>query len=251
MKKELNIFLHALIYYSRIPIPFNFQYSEELMSKAFRYFPLVGMLVAFLGALVFNFLFLFLPKPLAVIATLVTILILTGALHEDGFADFADAFGGGRGKESILRIMKDSQIGVFGTTALIFLFMTKFSALLLIPTKDLGLALVGAHASSRVFPIFIVRSLSYAREKTNKTRHLRQGVDKKSMLLATALGGLPLLLFSWSFILPYLLLSFILFTSYKYYLSKKIQGYTGDTLGALQQMAELLFYLTFIASLSI
>ena len=107
MKHEFNIFLNALMYYSRIPIPKNVTCSESSLSKAFRYFPLVGIIVGTVGFGCLLLTNIVMPYSVSTLIAISVMVLLTGAIHEDGFADFFDGFGGGRTKESILRIMRD------------------------------------------------------------------------------------------------------------------------------------------------
>lgn len=246
MKKEWNILLNALMYYSRIPVPRNLECTEETLSKAFRYFPLVGILVGSIGAGCLLLANSVLPASISVLLTLALMMLLTGAFHEDGLADFFDGFGGGHTRESILRIMKDSHIGTYGVIALIMLLAFKFMALTAISFSQLPLVLIAAHAASRVFPILLVKSSSYAREGQSKAQHTRNGIDTLSLVVAIAIGILPSLLFNYRFVLLYFFLTVLFFMLFRHYLHRKIGGFTGDTLGALQQFAELFFYLLFI-----
>ncbi|MGL5561039.1 MAG: adenosylcobinamide-GDP ribazoletransferase, partial [Tannerellaceae bacterium] len=123
MKKELNIFYNALLFFSRIPVPRNLEFSEEIQTKAFRYFSLVGIIVGGIGVAAFEVADLFFSRIIASILMIIVMLLTTGCLHEDGLADFFDGFGGGTSKERILAIMKDSHIGTYGVIALIMLFV--------------------------------------------------------------------------------------------------------------------------------
>ena len=102
MKKELNIFYNALLFFSRIPVPRNLEFSEEIQTKAFRYFPLVGIIVGIVGGITFEVSNLFFSRVIASVLMIVVMLLTTGCLHEDGLADFFDGFGGGTSKERIL-----------------------------------------------------------------------------------------------------------------------------------------------------
>lgn len=249
ISRELNSFFNALLYYSRIPVPKSTVCTEQTLSRAFRYLPLVGILVAAAGSAGFAAASLILPKTVAVLLALIIVMLLTGCLHEDGFADFCDGFGGGQSRESILAIMKDSHIGAYGVLGLIMLLAFKIMALLAIPSGNLPGVFIAAHAISRVYPILLVRSSTYAREgDTGKSQHTRIGIDAWSLGTGIVIGLTPLVFLHGSFSLFFLPISFLLYCLYKNYLRKKIGGFTGDTLGALQQGMEILFYLTFLAT---
>lgn len=248
MKKELNLFFVALMYYSRIPVPKNLECSEQTLSKAFRYFPLIGIIVAGIGAGCFVLSNKVMPQSVCILFTLAVMIMLTGCLHEDGFADFFDGFGGGNSKDAILRIMKDSHIGTYGVVALVLLLAFKFTAMQAISIAKIPSVLIAAHAISRVFPILLIKSSVYARDGQSKAQHTRSGVDRLSLVVAIIFGAVPLLFFNFGFVICYLLLAAVLFVVYKCYLHKKIGGFTGDTLGALQQFTELLFYITYLST---
>ena len=111
MKKQFRVLLTAIMFYTRIPVPATLEYSPERLNRATRYFPLIGWIVGGVGAGVFYGLSLILPLQVSVFLSMLATIFLTGAFHEDGFADFCDGFGGGYTREKILTIMKDSRIG--------------------------------------------------------------------------------------------------------------------------------------------
>ena len=244
MKQQLNLFFHALMFYSRIPAG-KIDYSEENLTKAFRYFPLVGIIVGALGGGIFLLFQRIFPAPVALVTAMVTMVLVTGALHEDGLSDFFDGFGGGRDKERILGIMKESTIGAYGVIALILLFLLKFTLLLSIDPSHIVVVLIAAHASSRMMPVFLVNSSRYARTGDSKAIHTRRKTDSVTFLIALAFSLAPLVFMPWQItliVIPvYTVIGFLL----KKYTEKKIGGFTGDVLGALQQFSELAFYLIY------
>jgi adenosylcobinamide-GDP ribazoletransferase len=246
MKQQLNLFFHALMFYSRIPAG-KIDYSEENLTKAFRYFPLIGIIVGALGGGIFLLFQWIFPTPVALIMAMVTMVLATGALHEDGLSDFFDGFGGGRDKERILAIMKESTIGAYGVIALILLFLLKFTLLLSIDSSHILMVLITAHASSRIMPVFLVNSSQYARAGDSKAMHTRRKVDTKTFLIALALSLTPLVFMPWQIILIAIPVYAVIGILLKKYTEKKIGGFTGDVLGALQQFSELTFYLICIA----
>jgi adenosylcobinamide-GDP ribazoletransferase len=247
IKKELNLFLNALMFFTRIPCPRTIEYSEEILGKALRYYPLTGLIVSGIAAGSMWLALHVMPVPVVVILTMTLIVLLTGALHEDGFADFFDGFGGGYNRERILEIMKDSRIGTFGALALVLLMALKFTALISIPPEKLPAVIFAAHGASRVFLILLVKSSSYARENVGKALFTRHGVDWKSLTIIVVTGFMPLSLFNFRFIILYTALSLLFLAGFRQYLHRRIGGFTGDTLGAVQQFTEVIFYLTLTA----
>jgi adenosylcobinamide-GDP ribazoletransferase len=139
-------------------------YSDELLNQATVYFPLVGWLVGGVAAGVFaggNLLFR--NDDVALLLSMVASILLTGAFHEDGFADVCDGFGGGWTPDKILAIMKDSRLGTYGATGLGLLLAGKFLALRGLPVATVGPALLLAHPLSRATALTCIFSQSYAR----------------------------------------------------------------------------------------
>jgi adenosylcobinamide-GDP ribazoletransferase len=247
MKQQLNLFFLALMFYSRIPAG-KTDYSEENLTKAFRYFPLVGIIVGALGGGAFWLFQWIFPAPVALVTAMATMVLVTGALHEDGLSDFFDGFGGGRDKERILSIMKESTIGAYGVIVLILLFLFKFMLLLSIDSSHIMVVLIAAHASSRMMPVFLVNSSRYARTGNSKAMHTRHKTDSATFLTALTFSLAPLVFMPWQIILIVIPVYAVIVVLLKKYTEKKIGGFTGDVLGALQQFSELAFYLICVAS---
>ena len=247
MRKELNIFLNALMFYSRIPVPFKLEFSNEVLNKATRYFTLVGIIIGGIGALVFWLAAFLLPAQLAIGLSMAATIFITGAFHEDGFADFCDGFGGGYSKEKILDIMKDSRIGTYGSIGLILMLLTKFLCLLNIRVIVLPLVLVAGHAFSRMLPVCMIYASQYVRDDLNsKVKPIGHRDTTRALAVALAFGILFLFFLPLKAVLLIGGMSAVLFFVFRNYVERKIGGYTGDVLGALQQLAELIFYLGFL-----
>lgn len=244
IKQEIQVFLSAVMFFTRIPVPSWVGHSEQRLNQASRYFPLVGWIVGGWCALVFWLALQIAPVPIAIVMSMIAGILLTGAFHEDGFTDMCDGFGGGWGKAQILGIMKDSRIGAYGVIAIIFMLGLKFLCLSALPAILIPAVLVCAHAVSRLTAVSLMSSLDYVRDDTTgKSKPLATHLNMRNLLLA-CLGGLtPFFLlppvFLWTLVI--LLIFRVWFARY---LRDRIGGYTGDCLGAAQQIAEVLFYLT-------
>jgi adenosylcobinamide-GDP ribazoletransferase len=257
MKEELRIFFTALMFYTRIPCPKNIDHSPEYINKATRYFPLIGWIVGAISFVVFYLsLFLF-DINVAVLFSLIAGILTTGAFHEDGLADVFDGFGGGWTKTKILEIMKDSRVGAYGVIALIFLFGIKYLSLngLLLKidrTNYLHIALIfiSYHSLARFTAINIVFTSQYSREdETSKAKPIAKAHSYKEIIGAYFFGLLPLLVLcfmNWKFSIVLFPL-FLLYFFSKRYFQKWIDGYTGDCLGATEQLAECVTLLTYLA----
>lgn len=248
MKNQLHIFLNAVMFYTRIPVPRSLPYSDEMLNRSTRWFPFIGWIVGGIGAGIFYGLQFVFPVMLAILLSMIATIFVTGAFHEDGFADFCDGFGGGYIKEKILTIMKDSRIGMYGSIGLVGILAVKFLSLASFDTKTIPLAIVAAHALSRLMPVVVIFTSEYARaDLESKSKPIGKKGKTIDLLMAIFFGlfWLAFLPFLFSaIIVPALLLVMVVFRKY---ITGKLGGYTGDCLGALQQLSEVLFYLGLIA----
>jgi adenosylcobinamide-GDP ribazoletransferase len=260
MKKELHIFFTALMFYTRIPCPKNIDHNPDYLNKASRYFPVIGWIVGFVAFGVFS-LFSYLMTPeIAVIFSMIASVLVTGAFHEDGFADVCDGFGGGWTKEKILLIMKDSAIGAYGAIGVVLLFLLKFQTLshivsavdfLNAKTQTLiFLLFVSAHSLSRLAAISIVFTHEYSRDDaSSKSKPIAQNYSWREVTGAFFFGLVPIVVlayFHWQFLLVLVPVFLTRFFMARYF-QKWIDGYTGDCLGATQQVCEIVFYFSIIA----
>ncbi len=238
---QLRLFFTALSFFTRIPCTRWAGQSESELNHAARYFPLVGVLVGLVAALVYLVTVRVLPQEVAVIASMVATLWITGAFHEDGLSDTVDGLGGGWTKEQALAIMKDSRVGSYGAIALVIGLLTKFQVLVHLAPALLPAALVAGHAVSRFAAVLVMYGQHYVRE-TGKAKPLANRIGTGELVLAAGFGLAPLALLQprlWWALLPVVLVW--LWFSRK--LQQRLGGYTGDCLGAMQQLCEIAFYL--------
>ena len=254
MKEEIKIFFTALMFYTRIPCPKNITHDSEILNKATRYFSLIGWIVGIISFLAYLTAATLFNHSLGILFSLIAGVLVTGALHEDGLSDVSDGFGGGWTKEKILDIMKDSRIGVFGTISLVFLFLLKFIALrdLLIKYENwlfIMLIFISYHSLARLTSINIVFNSKYTRDdEKSKVKPVAKSYTSKEIIGVYFFGLVPLIFLVFhklSFAAVLLPLSLLYLLSKRYF-EKWLDGYTGDCLGAVEQLAEcvcLLFYL--------
>lgn len=247
MIKEFKRLLGCFSYFTRIPVWKLVNTSDIDMKETTKYFPLVGAFVgAFVGVIIF-FCSQVLPKEIAILIGMGLGLMLTGAIHEDGFADVCDGFGAGYTKDRILDIMKDSSTGVFGGVGLMIILALRFFALFYLPIEILLPSIIAGSSISRWTSISFLFTHSYARkEETSKSTVFVKKTPWGEFLLMTVFALLSFLLFP-TYILPFALLLivpiFLFKTILGMYFKSKIGGYTGDCMGATQQVAEILFYI--------
>ncbi len=237
---QLKQFLLALSFYTRLPCPYSKDYTE--LPQAALYLPLVGWLVGGITAISFYLADLLWPQITSVILAFIMGIFLTGAFHEDGFADVCDGFGGGWSKQRILDIMKDSYIGVYGVLGLLLIFSLKISLLGGMSPAALPLVLLAGNSFSRLPPLLLMQRYNYARSKDSKSACAVYKPNSQELAVAAIIALLPMML------LPGLcVLAIIPVLGINWYLGRYfyryIGGYTGDCLGASQQIAETVFYL--------
>lgn len=251
---QLRLFFTALQFFTRLPIPSWVGFDPAWLNQASRYFPLVGVVVAAIACAVYAVAICFLPPPVAAVLSTAAGIYATGAFHEDGFADMCDGFGGGMTPERVLEIMKDSRIGAYGAIGTICMLGLKLVTLSMLPPLAAIGALLIAHPLSRLMATSLIWRLDYARAE-GKAKPLAQKMATGEFLIAAITAALP--------VLAVLELRWLPITALLYgapaaviatiWLARKcvrrIGGYTGDCLGAVQQVAEVVFYLGALASL--
>jgi len=251
MKRQLSIFTTAWMYFTRVPLPGRLAKSvdgsQQSLEQSVRLLPLFGILVGAVGGLVFiGAEFLFDSKSLAILLSMAATILITGAIHEDGLGDFFDGFGGGWwSKKKILEIMKDSRTGTFGILALIIALLVKYQALLVIPGALIPASLIAAHACSRFAAgsFFFTNQYVRANDESYFKPMAKGKMRFKDFCILAGFGIAPTLLLGslWYFLLvPALWGVRQLFGRW---FVRKLGGYTGDCLGATQQVVELSFYL--------
>jgi adenosylcobinamide-GDP ribazoletransferase len=258
---KLNAILHAQLQYyctalsflTRIPLPQWAIINADTLRQAVRYFPLVGATIGVLAALVFALSYVVLPLPVALLLSLLATLCLTGALHEDGLADYCDGLGGGSDKGAVLAIMKDSRLGSYGVLGLGLVIALKITALAAMTAPQIVVALVVGHAWSRLFAISFMIDYSYIGDISGNSVYPSKIPALAAPLqpLAFGLALLTVLPLAWFISLVQCLLIVVglslLRIGVARLLQQRLGGYNGDCLGAAQQLAEVLIYLLLLA----
>jgi adenosylcobinamide-GDP ribazoletransferase len=239
-----KLFLLALSFYTRLPCPQNPDY--KLLPQAAVYLPAIGWLIGGGSALSYCLADLLWPQTVSVIISIIAGILLTGAFHEDGFADVCDGFGGGWDKQHILAIMKDSQIGTYGAAGLSLMLLLKISLLSSMPASSIPLQLLAGHSISRLPPLLLMRRYTYAGTEGSKSGTAVFKPGNGDLLFSAGLALLPFIglpAYSLLTVIPILVVTWLLGR----YFNRHIGGYTGDCLGASQQIAETVFYLSITA----
>ena len=246
-RRELTRLFAAIQFFTCLPVPAWIGHSEEHLRGAIHYLPVIGLLVGCTGAAALLLGSLLWPPLVAVVASTVATILLTGALHEDGLADAMDGFGGGRTRDQVLAIMKDPRIGVFGALALGLALLLKVSCLQAVVPARAALLLVCGHALTRFGVVVLMSCLPYARETgPSRARPFAQDVSSLSIAVAALAAIAPLTLLGTP-ALGGAGAAAVVGGLWGLYLRRRLGGYTGDSMGAGQQLMELGFYLGAIA----
>lgn len=249
---QLRLFFIALQFFTRIPIPAWVGFEPDWLRQSSRYFPAIGWVVGAGCAGVYVAAVQLWPHAVAVVLSTVAGILLTGAFHEDGFADVCDGFGGGMTPERVLEIMKDSRVGAYGAIGILLMLALKLTLLISLPASMIVPALLLAHPLSRLASCSLIWLMQYARHE-GKAKPLAQEMHSGEFLVACLTVLLPgaVLLHFFSFSLHGLLLALGLMLLLTWRMAclfqRRIGGFTGDCLGATQQVAEVAIYLGLLA----
>ena len=240
---ELRLFLVAVQFLTRIPVPSFDSFEPSWLDRSAKYFPAVGALVGCLIAAVVLAATTVLPQPLPVVLGLAAGIAITGAFHEDGLADTADGLGGGLTRERRLEIMKDSRIGTYGAVALISIFAIKAAALSALGPIVMALALIASNASGRLATVVAIWLMPYAGDSdAAKVKPLATTPTGSEVAIAVLLGLTPgLIVLSPVTLATGIAAGTIAAMILAYKSQKLLGGYTGDVLGAIEQVFETVF----------
>jgi adenosylcobinamide-GDP ribazoletransferase len=260
LDRFLRHYLLAVQYFTRVPVTGNLAnwvgFTPDMLRASAPHFPGVGWLVGVCACVAFAVVSLGLPggplTPLAAaIGCTIATVLLTGGFHEDGLADLADGLGGSAERDRALEIMKDSRIGSFGVLALVLALSAKVTLLAVLATRSPGAVLtvlLAGHTVSRFWPLVIVYTLPHAGEAaTSKSKPLADSIGRRALAVASLWCIVPLALMGLVhgvvFAAVAVGVSGLALLVLRRRLQQRLQGFTGDGLGATQQVCEVAFYL--------
>lgn len=235
-----NFFI-ALQFLTILPVKLRQEVKNEDFGRSLVYFPLVGLLIGMvlsLSALLFSPL----PPNLRAAMILIISIIVTGGIHLEGFSDTCDGFYGNNSKEKILEVMRDSHIGTMGAIGVVSILLLKFSLIASLSEDVLWKALILMAIASRCAQVAACRGASYARQE-GKAKYFVEYATRKALSISFLF---TLVLFCLFFRLKGLVIFFALVLSFIFflrYIKKRIGGVTGDTIGALSELIEVLVLL--------
>lgn len=243
----------ALIFFTRLPFWRLYQPPKACYETVVEHWPLVGWLTGGVMAATLYGASMVLPYQVAVLVAIVMRLLLTGALHEDGLADFLDGFGGGgNNRQRILDIMKDSHIGTYGVIGLVLYLLLLFFCLSSMSSEMAALAILAADPYAKMLTAQLVSMMPYARrEEEAKAKVIYRKITLVSGVSLAVQGLLPIGLLVWYMGIAWETLIFIpALVMYFLYLLiwRRLHSYTGDCCGAVCLMVELSVYLTLMVT---
>lgn len=259
-------YLLALQFFTRVPVTGRLAtwvgFSPAMLRASAAHFPGVGWLVGGLTAAVLFGLLQVLPAVaagpwVAAMASTIFGVLLTGAFHEDGLADLADGLGGSMDRERALDIMKDSRIGTYGAMALVLALLSKVALLALLAQVDPFLAaaaLFTGHVTSRLLPLFVIRTLPHVGDTpTSKSKPLAERIGNAGVAIGVVWWAVAMALVAWALPAapwPQAILGALVGLAWMWrLLRRRLQGFTGDGLGATQQVGEVGFLLALAMAL--
>ena len=236
----------SLIFFTRLPFWRLHQPPQECYKTVVEHWPLTGWITGGAMAATIYFGSMVLPYPVVIILAIVVRLLITGALHEDGLADFLDGFGGGgNNRQRILDIMKDSHIGTYGVLGLIIYELLLAAALLSMNSEMAALAVLAADPYAKMVTAQLIQMMPYARrEEEAKAKTVYRKPDWKAGISLAIQGLMPIALYiyimyarvDWQLLIfiPAVALYFLYMLIWK-----RLRGYTGDCCGAVYLLVEL------------
>ena len=236
-----NEIVVAVQFLTRIPMP-PIAFEADSLSRATKFFPLVGLVVGSGAVLLQKLLLFHLSRPLVALIVLIYLVLVTGCLHEDGLADTADGFGGGRSKEQILAILKDSRIGSYGATALLLSLLARYLLLASLPLEQFAAYVVSSQVLCRWSSLPLSYFLPPAREHDSEGARIAKLTSLASLIFGSVFS-LAVVAYALrrSAAAPVIVAILIAALSGWFY-ARELGGVTGDCFGATNQLTEIAVY---------
>src|SRR5260370_22646620 len=244
MRSAANSFLVAVQFMTRVPVSCGLEYAPDALAKSAVFFPVIGLLVGAGGAAVYLLLSPHVSRDVVVVLILVYLVVVTGGLHEDALGDAADGFGGGREKDRVLAIMRDSRMGNFGAMAITLGLLARFVFLTNLPAgKFIGLLIAG-QVLGRWTALPLGFFLPSARDnEASQGKLIAHKITATSFAAGTILALAIVAIALRSVAVPASPVALMGAAISGFYYWRRIGGITGDCLGATTQITEIAVYL--------
>lgn len=240
MRRQMELFLCAVQFLTRLPVPRLSRFHPDWTTRSARYFPLVGQMVGGFSALVLLAATYLWDPWIAALMAIATGVLITGGFHEDGLIDTADGLGGGETSERRLEIMKDSRIGTYGALAIVLSLALKVAALAGMPAFKAAVVLVAAHGLARAAAVVAMRLTPYAvAGRAGKWKPVPRGVSTGEAALGVLLAAWPFIFLPPLVALAGVVAGSVLAAAIVVQARRLVGGHTGDVLGAVEQLFEV------------
>ena len=241
---SMNSLMAALMFFTRLPFWRVLSVPSDSFKNVVNWWSFTGILTGASMAWSFYAASFIFPITVSVVIALVVRLFLTGALHEDGLADFFDGFGGGTTRTRRLEIMKDSHIGSYWVIALILYFFMIVSTISSLPLAVIPYLLFTGDIFSKAVASQMINFLPYARKvEESKSKVIYNRMPLFYIVLNSLFAALLFIFFVPQILWIAAIVPFVIFGLLVLLMKFKIGGYTGDCCGAMFLLCELSFYL--------
>ncbi|MDN5323934.1 MAG: adenosylcobinamide-GDP ribazoletransferase [Clostridia bacterium] len=230
----------ALQFMTRIPLKINLNITEDEFGSSSKFFPLVGLIIGIILFFIIKLTQIILPPLVVGAIILISEIIITGGIHLDGYMDTMDGLLSARPKEQALEIMKDSRVGAHSVTALISLLILKFSIIVSLPANEVAIFILFMPVVGRWFMLYCLSFFPYARNQ-GLGKIFWQQTKRKHWYISSLFILIMFLIFLPYIYLLALTITFLITLTPALLISKYLNGHTGDTYGALNEMAQVIF----------
>lgn len=247
MKHGWEQFRIALGFLTILPVDRSLQATPERLGRSMALFPAAGVLLGLILVVLNSLLDALIPRAVLDCLLLLVLIVMTGALHLDGIADLLDGLAGGKDREGILRIMKDSRVGAMGVVGLVMLLLLKYLSLFNLPLELKSAGLIFMLAAGRWVQVVLAVSCRYLRGQEGTGAVFMEHAGERELLIASgSLIAVALILFGLQGIFMIFLLGIAAMLLIKYF-EMRLGGVTGDVLGASSELIEVFSLLLVLA----
>lgn len=239
-------FVAAFRFLTVIPLPIRREATAEEMGRSVFYFPVVGLIIGLILAGLYWALGRLLPDTVVNVLLLASTVLLNGALHLDGFIDTCDGLAGNKTAEERWRVMRDSRVGAFGVVGAVLLILGKYVTLSSVPDRLMWGTLLLMPVISRWAMAYAITAFPYARPSGlgtvfTKQASLRTGAAATAFTVAAAVGIAALAGISYPYVAAAVIVVavWLVTVAWGRYLKWKFAGLTGDSYGAINEVAEI------------
>ncbi len=248
----MRSFLASLQFLTSIPVPGRRDFSLETPGRSTGYFPIIGVIIGLILAGLSWLFGLFLPSGVTSALLITFMVIVSGGLHLDGFADTCDGIGGQKTASDRWRVMSDSRAGSFGVISVVLLLLVKYSALNSVPGQSLIITLVMMPMLGRWAMVYAILAYPYAKP-TGMGAAFKQGTSWPRFTAATTFTAVAVMLIAQLIGLAIMFVAWVVTLTAAAYFRNKFSGLTGDNYGAINEISEVgvLLFISLLANMGL